>query len=135
MREIRWPGSVRGAARKGPSLPRPGRDAVYLVGELRERSLSASAMLLNRAVGGAPAWVGALEPRIAAEPELGSTLSAYRDEYTVREGQTRRALEELGCMLDRKTPLAALPTLRTSDPRVILVALAGELAGAEWVRG
>lgn len=98
-------------------------------------SLEAAAVLLNRAVGGAPTWVGALEPRIRDEPELGSALSACRDECTAREGQTRRALEELGRMLDKETPLQPLPTLRTSDPRVILVALAGELAGAGWVRG
>ncbi|MBK7583606.1 MAG: AAA family ATPase [Myxococcales bacterium] len=110
-------------------------DAAYLVGELRERSLGASAVLLNRAVSEAPAWVSELEARISSEPELSSALGAYRDEYAAREGQTARALVELGRMLDKKTPLSALPTLRTSDPRVILVALAGELAGAGWVRG
>ncbi|MBK7583617.1 MAG: hypothetical protein IPI67_25915 [Myxococcales bacterium] len=110
-------------------------DAAYLVGELRERSLGASAVLLNRAVSEAPAWVSELEARISSEPDLAGALGAYRNEYTAREGQTRRALEALRGMVDKKTPLAALPTLRTNDPRVILVALAGELAGAGWVRG
>ncbi|MBK7585052.1 MAG: hypothetical protein IPI67_33285 [Myxococcales bacterium] len=73
--------------------------------------------------------------RISSEPDLAGALGAYRNEYTAREGQTRRALEALRGMVDKKTPLAALPTLRTSDPRVILVALAGELAGAGWVQG
>ncbi|MBK7583611.1 MAG: hypothetical protein IPI67_25885 [Myxococcales bacterium] len=92
-------------------------------------------MLLNRAVGEAPAWLNETEAKIASEPELASALGAYRDEYTAREGQTRRAIEALRGMVDKKTPLAALQTLRTGDPRVILVALAGELAGASWVRG
>ncbi|MBK7583622.1 MAG: hypothetical protein IPI67_25940 [Myxococcales bacterium] len=105
------------------------------LGELRERSLEASAVLLNRAVSEAPTWVGELEARIASEPDLAGALGAYRNAYTAREGQTRRALEALRGMVDKKTPLAALPTVRTSDPRVTLVALAGELAGAGWVRG
>jgi len=110
-------------------------DAAYLVGELRERSLSAAAVLLNRAVGAAPPWVAELEPRIAGEPELGAALTAYRNEYSARAGQTERALGELGGMVDRKTPRLALPSLRTSDPREILIALAGELAGSALVRG
>lgn len=108
-------------------------DAEYLVGELRERSLSASAVLLNRAVGAAPAWVGALEGRDA--PELGEAITAYRDEYAAREAQTRAAVAALRGMLPAKTPLAALPTLKTSDPREILIALAGELGGSALVRG
>ncbi len=44
-------------------------------GQLRERSLHASAVLLNRAVGAPPPWLGALGDKIAAEPALGDALT------------------------------------------------------------
>ena len=108
-------------------------DAAYLVGELRERSLHASAVLLNRAVGAPPAWVDELGARSDSEPELGAALSAYRDEYTARATQTHAATLALGGMVPKRTPLVPLPTLKTSDPRVILETLARELAGSALV--
>lgn len=38
-------------------------------------------------------------------------------------------------MVRKKTPLLALPALKTSDPREILVTLAGELGGTALVGG
>ena len=102
-------------------------------GQLRERSLHASAVLLNRAVGAPPPWVGALGDKIASEPALGDALAAYRREYAAREGQTRHALGALGGMVPKKTPLAALPALKSSDPREILITIAGELGGSALV--
>lgn len=110
-------------------------DAAYLIGQLRERSLHASAVLLNRAVGTAPAWLGALEDKIASEPALGDALAAYRREYAAREAQTRHALGALGGMVPKKTPLAALPALKSSDPREILITIAGALQGSALLGG
>lgn len=110
-------------------------DAAYLIGQLRERSLHASAVLLNRAVGAPPPWVGALGDKIASEPALGDALTAYRREYAARESQTRHALGALGGMVPKKTPLAALPALKSSDPREILITIAGELGGSALVGG
>ena len=45
------------------------------------------------------------------------------------------ALTALAGMVPKNTPLAALPALKTSDPREILVTLAGELAGSALVTG
>ncbi len=112
-----------------------GRDAAYLIGQLRERSLHASAVLLNRAVGAPPPWVGALGDKIASEPALGDALTAYQREYAAREGQTRHALGALGGMVPKKTPLAALPALKSSDPREILITIAGELGGSALLGG
>ncbi len=110
-------------------------DAAYLIGQLRERSLDASAVLLNRAVGATPAWIPEIEARIGSEPALGDAIAAYRREFSAREGQTRQALTALAGMVPKNTPLAALPALKTSDPREILVTLAGELGGTALVGG
>ena len=110
-------------------------DAAYLIGQLRDRSLDATAVLLNRAVGATPAWIPEIEARIGSEPALGDAIAAYRREFSAREGQTRQALTALAGMVPKNTPLAALPALKTSDPREILVTLAGELGGTALVGG
>ena len=48
-------------------------------------------------------------------------------------GQLRE--RSLAGMVPKKTPLCALPALKTSDPREILVTLAGELSGSALVGG
>ena len=119
-------------------------DAAYLIGQLRDRLLDATAVLLNRAVGATPAWITEIEARIGSEPaprrgsrsaSLGDAIAAYGREFSAREGQTRQALTALGGMVPKKTPLCALPALKTSDPREILVTLAGELSGSALVGG
>jgi anion-transporting ArsA/GET3 family ATPase len=110
-------------------------DAAYLVDQLRDRSLAASAVLLNRAVGALPAWVDALGPRMPELPALGEAVAAYRHEYAARHEQTKRALAVLADLVPRKTPLQPLPTLKTSDPREILMTLARELGESALVRG
>ncbi len=92
-------------------------DAEYLIGQLRDRSLDATAVLLNRAVGATPAWISEIEARIGSEPALGDAIAAYRREFGAREGQTRQALTALAGMVPKKTPLAALPALKTSGAR------------------
>jgi len=110
-------------------------DATYLVDQLRARSLPTSAVLLNRAVTAPPVWVQALEASLPAAPELAPALAAYRAEYAAREAQTRAATAALGDLVPKQTPLVALPALKTSDPREILIALAGELGGAAFSGG
>ncbi|MBI3201641.1 MAG: hypothetical protein HYZ29_08875, partial [Myxococcales bacterium] len=73
--------------------------------------------------------------KIASEPALGDALAAYRHEYAAREGQTRHALGALGGMVPKKTPLAALPALKSSDPREILITIAGALQGSALLGG
>ncbi|MFO0564766.1 MAG: ArsA-related P-loop ATPase [Polyangiaceae bacterium] len=109
-------------------------DAEFLLGELSERSLAPAALLLNRAVERTPDWLGSLHARRAEEPSLDAALGAYQEEYRARAAQTEHALERLKGLTRAKTPLVALPTLRTSDPHEILVTLASELAGTALAR-
>ena len=102
-------------------------DAEYLLGELRDRSLSPSELLLNRAVDAPPAWLTALDD--ADSPVLARALDAYRAEYRARALQTRIARERLDDLGGARLPIRGLPSLRTSDPRMILTSLADALKG------
>ena len=102
-------------------------DAEYLLGELEARKLGAAAVLLNRAVTRTPDWLQALGERRAEAPGLAAAIGAYSDEFEARARQTKEALERLGAMRPHKLPLVPLPTVKTSDPREILEALAREL--------
>lgn len=107
-------------------------DAGYLVEALRARSRQATAILLNRAVTTAPEWVGVAAAR-GADEGLGEAIAAYREEFAARVEQTARALVRLRGMVTARTPVGVLPALKTSDPRVILERLAGEIAGVASV--
>lgn len=102
-------------------------DADFLLDELARRKLSASAVLLNRAVAEPPAWLTSLAGRRAEAPALADALDAYDAEFTARARQTQRALGRLAQRTGRRLPLVPLPTLKTSDPRDILRALAETL--------
>jgi anion-transporting ArsA/GET3 family ATPase len=107
-------------------------DAAYLLDELESRDLRATAVLLNRSVAETPAWLTALAPRAAEEPGLARALAAYTLEYGASREQTRLALGRLASLTDGRTPLIALPTLRSTDPRDILRNLAGPLGQAPF---
>ena len=64
-------------------------DAAYLIGQLRDRSLDATAVLLNRAVGATPAWITEIEARIGSEPapRRGSRRLATRSQRTAESFQ------------------------------------------------
>lgn len=102
-------------------------DSEYLIDELEERKLRASAILLNRAVARAPAWLTDLAHREQEAPALSAALGAYGSEFEARARQTSQALARLRNLSTHRLPVVPLPTLKTSDPREILVALAGAL--------
>jgi anion-transporting ArsA/GET3 family ATPase len=110
-------------------------DAAYLLDELESRRLRPTAVLLNRSVAEPPSWLAALSGRVGEEPALGAAVAAYVAEYGARQAQTWVAIDRLGALSGRRTPLVALPSLRTTDAREILRTLSAALGEAAIVTG
>jgi anion-transporting ArsA/GET3 family ATPase len=102
-------------------------DAQYLVLELGRRGRFTHRLLVNRAVDSVPRWLTSVHP--SRDATLVKVHQAYLAEYRSRVVQTQRACARLAEAAGAQVPLTRLPALQTTDPRVILTALADALGG------
>jgi anion-transporting ArsA/GET3 family ATPase len=103
-------------------------DATFLSRRLARLGQRPTALVLNRADPGTPAWLGQLDAQAQGlAPELTQALSAVHAEFHARQ----RSGDLLASMLGRDVPgvpAVRLPTLEVRDPSQIVRQLADMLA-------
>ncbi len=109
-------------------------DAEFLLNELDERKLAASAVVLNRSIARVPAWTEGAQERLADDPELARELAEHVADWQARARQSAHAEQRLR-RLARTIPLVTLPAVQASDPRRVVTALASEIERTALAQG